>query len=125
MQGMAQSSPTAAAGSSPPSIEADSATGARSAVVHHPFTVGDTPGRPFIRPHRLAQVIRDQDMLDAIEPRLREGSPKSGAKHICLDEAMLADVLPVAPAESNWTPWVLAAALCAMPFIAALVSGGF
>jgi hypothetical protein len=34
--------------------------------------------------HRMTQATRDAEMLEAIEQRLREGSPKSGAKHIDL-----------------------------------------
>jgi hypothetical protein len=41
-----------------------------------------------IHPHRLAQATRDAEMLEAIEQRLREGSPKSGARHVRLTDSV-------------------------------------
>jgi hypothetical protein len=40
-----------------------------------------------ILPHRMAQAMRDGEMLEEIERRLREGSPKSGAKHVRLTDS--------------------------------------
>jgi hypothetical protein len=44
---------------------------------------------------------------------------------IYLDDAMLADIMPVSLDEprSDWRPWVLVIVFCAAPFVAALVSG--
>jgi hypothetical protein len=38
--------------------------------------------------HRMAQAMRDEQMLEAIEQRLREGSPKSGARHVRLTDSV-------------------------------------
>jgi hypothetical protein len=41
-----------------------------------------------MHPHRLAQATRDAEMLEAIEQRLREGSPRSGARHVRLTDSV-------------------------------------
>jgi hypothetical protein len=38
--------------------------------------------------HRMAQATRDAEMLEAIEQRLREGSPRSGARHVRLTDSV-------------------------------------
>ena len=38
--------------------------------------------------HRMAQATRDTEMLAAIEQRLREGSPRSGARHVRLTDSV-------------------------------------
>jgi hypothetical protein len=118
--------PQASVGSLPLCDQADSATGAQSAAVH-PFTVGETPYRPYLRPHRIANATRDDEMLAAVEQRLREGSPKRGAKHVRLTDSRM-----VGPNEFeelgnpfHWTTWacVIVATLVGLYFVGQLVRG--
>ena len=37
----------------------------------HPFTIGETPFRPYLRPHRIAQSTRDPGMIEALADRER------------------------------------------------------
>lgn len=66
--------------------------------------VADITGRPYIR---LTQSMREEHLLEEIEFRLREGSPKSGAKHVRLTDSRM-----IGPNEFeelgtpfHWTTW--------------------
>lgn len=68
-------------------LAASTTSGDASERVVLPFPVADTPGRPYLRPHRMAHANRDEEMIAAlfeqgVEHRLREGSPQSGARHV-------------------------------------------
>lgn len=66
---MAQQFPNLDAHSLPPLAKGASPTGpvesgGTSTIL--PFPIGETPYRPYLRPHRLAQTTRDPEMAEAL-----------------------------------------------------------